>query len=62
MKQMSIGEGSPLENWITWCTSVFGENSAQVNILKEKANNASNGVKEEVSEDEEQLLAMLLSL
>lgn len=62
MRKMSTGQDSTLGNWIAISASVFGEESPQVQFLKEKAEKSPNGLQEEVWADEGQLLGVLLSL
>src|SRR5690625_1250923 len=62
IKKLSNGKDSTLENWIILSTSAFGENSKQTVFIKEKEKNYSNVIKEEVDDDEGQLLMFLMNM
>lgn len=59
MKKLSTGQDSTLENWITYSSLVFGENSKATKFLKNKADDSPNGLQEEVIADEGQLIMVL---
>lgn len=62
MRKLSTGQDSTLENWIALSATVFGDDSAQVAFLEEKAKNSPKGLQEEVWADEGQLLGALLTM
>ena len=62
MKKLSTGADSTIGNWISLCSVVFGDDSEATKFLKDKAQNSTNGLDEEVIAEESQLLHVLMKL
>lgn len=62
MIKLSTGDDSTLENYRKLCVAFFGENSKATKFIDDKIKESPNREKEEVLQDENQMVLLLLGM